>query len=189
MSLSRIAVSSLILWPFTRTALVLPRSAITTVPSGSCLMTAWKRETLKSLRTRSLEWPRPTVITGLVISRMPRFPSGDEISKRAKPFSSGSLRRQRFVDLDWLALFYLDGLAHRLPARQREPDIVLARRQRNCEWSLLSQSFSVQGDRCARRIALDADVYILFRGRRVIPAKDLFQLAQRRIAADRSKRL
>src|SRR5258708_3695761 len=129
MSLSRSAVSSLILWPFTRSVLVLPRSAITTVPSGSCLITAWKRETLKSLRTRSLEWPRPTVITGLVISRMPRFPSGDEISKRAKEFRLASLCRQRLVDLDWLALLYLDGFAHRLAARKREPDVISSRRE------------------------------------------------------------
>src|SRR5207248_2808714 len=83
-----------------------------------------------------------------------------------------SLRWKRFFDLDWLALLYLDGFVHRLVARERQPDIVLSRRQWKRERCLLPHIVSIHRDVRSGRRALDADVHVLFRA---ATAENLFQ--------------
>src|SRR5512133_3007724 len=108
--------------PLMSTPWVLPRSAITPSSEASSLTTAWKRETRLLLRTRSLAFPRPMVMTGLVNSRMPRLPSGDEMIRRAM----GLLADERFVDPRLFSLLYVDFTLYRLISVHLDEDRVMA---------------------------------------------------------------
>src|SRR6185369_2176936 len=105
-------VSPMMRSPLMRTPLVLPRSAIKTSAEAFNLTTAWKRETRLLFSTRSLALPRPMVITGLVNSRMPRLPSGDEMMRRAM----GLLADERLVDSRLFSLLDVHFARHGLIA-------------------------------------------------------------------------
>src|SRR5437764_3875543 len=130
--------------PLSSTPLVEPRSAIMTAPSSCCLMTAWKRETLVWLRTRSLALPRPTVVTGLVISRMPRLPSGAEMMRRA--IGRRLLLLERDFHVCRLALFDDHGLGRRLVTVELERDLVAAGIERHLGGRAVGRGESVHHD-------------------------------------------
>src|SRR5258708_21338033 len=136
-------LSLVIFRPLRRTPLVLPRSAINTQLSLS-LITAWKRLTLESLRTGSLAFPRPSVVTGLLSSRMPFFPSGEEMMRRAMEFAS--LFLEELVEVFDLPLLYLDIAVDGLVPVHLQVDAVNSWRRRPLGIGFLRRYSAVNDD-------------------------------------------
>src|SRR5512133_2585107 len=135
-------VSPMIRSPLMRTPLVLPRSAINTSAVAFSLTTAWKRETRLLLRTRSLALPRPIVMTGLVNSRMPRLPSGDEMMRRAM----GLLADERLVDSRLFSLLDVHFARHGLVAFHLHNHLVVPHLGLNRNRRHAGTCFSVHDD-------------------------------------------